>query len=409
MPPVPPVGQEHDLPWDELARTICLQGIELGLDLVGIAPLRTSSQQETLRRHLEALAARGFLSQFLAGPVSQHVDAARVLPSARSLITAAVSYYGPTPPVPPSPPWRGRVARYAWGQDYHPLLRQQLRQLASKLRSLVAAAGGDPQAVQTEVLVDSGTLLDRDAAVAAGLGWIGKNGCLIHPRYGSYLVLGQIVTNLPLPSHTSPLPNRCGSCHRCLDACPTGALVEPGILNANRCLSEWTQRKSLPPEVIRRAMGNMVFGCDICQDVCPWNRKACHGRNTQLQGTDPDVAFPRLDELAAMTGRLFRQRWAGRAAGWRGKWVLARNALIALGNTHAPDALGPLQDAHHHSNPALREAAAWALSAAGRNEPATLLPPLAPAAKTPRSSALAAETPDAGKSGEPPRCPPLPG
>lgn len=350
-------------------------GFEVGLDLVGFA---AAERNLALEQHLIELQSAGYLSQFLPGDPADHTDPERVLPGARSLIVGAVSYLVPVEPEPVRDDeddeqeeqvneLRGRLARFAWVADYHRLLRSRLQALVERLPQIL----GDPaQPVRAAILVDSGRLLDRAAAVAAGLGWIGKNGCLINPTYGSWLVLGQIVTNLPLPPD-KPVPNRCGRCDRCLRACPTRALVRPAVLDAGRCISEWTQRHGEVPQELRAGFGDFIYGCDICQDVCPWNRKARPGRWAQeMNGPVPrDQAFPRLASLLKRSRRELDAELKDRALGWRGSRVLQRNALIALGNSGNPAAIELLADALASNSPLLRSHARDALVCLKRRLP----------------------------------------
>lgn len=353
-------------------------GYELGLDLVGFA---AAERNPALEQHLADLKAAGYLSQFLPGEPSDHTDPERVLPGARSLIVAAVSYLVPVESVwngeprnaqgqegakPEGDPedysnvLRGRLARYTWVSDYHRFLRSRLQVLVDRIPQIISNPALYVSAV---ILVDSSSLLDRAAAAAAGLGWIGKNGCLINPTYGSWLVLGQIVTNLPLPPD-EPLPNRCGTCDRCLRACPTGALVRPGVLNASRCISEWTQRRGEVPPDLQASFGKFIFGCDICQEVCPWNRKARPGRWAQEVGepVKRDQAFPPLAPLLKRSRRELAAEINQRAQGWRGSRILQRNALIALGNSGDPAAIELLADAMTSNSPLLRSQARHSLA-----------------------------------------------
>ncbi|MGE5483013.1 MAG: tRNA epoxyqueuosine(34) reductase QueG [Bacteroidota bacterium] len=347
-----------------LKEAIRTAGYQLGLDLVGFAPAR---YDRDLEQHLVELQSVGYLSQFLPGEPSAHADPERVLPGARSTIAGAVSYLAPVEALEDDDEngthgLRGRLARYTWVPDYHPLLRSRLQALAERLPQITAQQITGQQ-VRAAILVDSGSLLDRVAAVAAGLGWIGKNGCLINPIYGSWLVLGQIVTDLPLPPD-EPIPGRCGRCERCLRTCPTQALVSPGVLEARRCVSEWTQRHGDVPEDLRPRFGNFIFGCDICQDVCPWNQKARPGRWAQEQ-SEPikrDQAFPRLDALLNRSRRELEAELHGRAHGWRGSRVLQRNAIIALGNSGDPAAIELLEQALTSNSPVLRSHARGALA-----------------------------------------------
>ncbi len=227
---------------------------ELGLDVVGAAPAEPYTETE---EHIRERRARGLFAGMrftMAQPeVSCHPET--LLPNARTVVSAALCYYAPGPELQPG---EGRIPRYAWKDPY--------AQLRAKLEELGAAIGGEYR-----VLVDANQHVDREGAARSGVGFYGKNTLLITRRFGSWVVLGTLVTDVAIES-TKPLAIDCGSCRLCIDACPTGALDEPGTLDATRCLSYWTQAPGPIPEEVRAPLEDRVYGCDICQDVCPWNR-----------------------------------------------------------------------------------------------------------------------------------------
>jgi epoxyqueuosine reductase len=286
---------------------------EVGIDVVGAAPAEPYADTE---RHIRERRARGLFADMrftMAQPeVSCHPE--RLLPNARTVISAALCYYAPEPERPSG---HGRLPRYTW-YDAYAELREKLDELGRKLGS------------EYRVLVDENQHVDREAAARAGVGFYGKNTMLITRRFGSWVVLGTLVTDLELEP-TPPLGLDCGECMLCIDACPTGALDEPGTLDATKCLSYWTQSAENMPAEYGPELGAQVYGCDICQDVCPWNRgieKRRHGRRL------PPEAEPHVDlvewleadpaELRARYARLFVPRNDGR--------FLQRNARIALQN-----------------------------------------------------------------------------
>jgi epoxyqueuosine reductase len=288
-----------------------LLGGELGLDAVGVA--RAEAYDET-ERHIRRRRARGLFAGMkftIAHPeVSCHPEL--LLPGARSVVSAALCYWQPEAPLRPG---RGRLARYTWYDAYH--------ELRTKLDAFGKRLGG-----AYRVLVDANQHVDREAAARSGVGFYGKNTMLITRRHGSWVVLGTLVTDVEL-APTPPLAADCGECRLCLDACPTGALDEPGTLDANRCLAYWTQAPAAVPEPYRAELGAQVYGCDICQDVCPWNR----GVEKRRAGLPPSEAghvdlraWLEADgrALVAAHDRLYvpqkEPRW------------LRRNALVALGN-----------------------------------------------------------------------------
>ncbi len=323
-----------------------------GLDLISALPAGPAPDFDRYQAWLDQGHAAGMT--YLARPdaVERRADPRRLLPAAQTVLIVACSYAGP--PLPALPALHGRVSRYAWGPDYHQDLLHRLEKL---IQSLQNETGPFP----SRCAVDTAAILERSWARAAGLGWIGRHTNLIHPQLGSYLFLGVALLALPLPEiQPTPLPDRCGNCTRCLDACPTGALVAPHQLDARRCLSYLTieHRGALPLE-LRSSLGDRLFGCDACQEACPWNR-----RPTAAHQTDPLPALATLE----LTGLLqqdeaaFRTRFRTTPL-WRATWEgLARNAAVVLGNQHDPAARPALQQAAQmHPSPLVREHALWAL------------------------------------------------
>ena len=315
---------------------------ELGLDVVGAAPVAAYEETE---RHIRERKARGLFADMrftIARPeVSCHPE--RLLEGARSVVSAALCYWAEEGELPPG---HGRLPRYTWWDAYS-TLRERLDDLGSRL-------GGEYR-----VLVDANQHVDREAASRSGVGFYGKNTMLITRRFGSWVVLGTLVTQAELEP-TPPLDLDCGSCTLCIEACPTGALDEPGVLDATRCLSYWTQSSEPIPEPYREELGAQVYGCDICQDVCPWNRGIEKRRvgEEPPAGAEPHVSLVDWleagdDELAERYDRLFVPRNNPR--------YLRRNALVALGNTHDSRMRGVAERWVRTDDPLLREYAKWAL------------------------------------------------
>jgi len=346
------------------------EGQRLGFDLIGVGPARPpETDLDAYRAWLDrgehgemAYMARpdhrgehGEMA-YMARPdrVARRADPTLILPGARSVVCVAVNY-NPGPP-PPARPLHGRVSRYAWGQDYHGWMAERLEALAALIR---AEVGGD---VRTRAYVDSGPLLERALAVQAGLGFIGKNTCLVHPRLGSWLFLGEILLEAELPPTGPAMPPRCGTCTRCLDACPTGALVAPYRLDARRCLSYLTieLKGSIPPS-LRPLLGDRIFGCDTCQEVCPWQRFARPTGVAAFGVSVPERAAPLLTELLSLDEAGFRERFVGTAILRLGRGRLLRNVAVALGNAGDPGAVPALRAALSDPDPLVREHAAWAL------------------------------------------------
>jgi epoxyqueuosine reductase len=299
-----------------LTESVKALALELGFDLVAIGPADPPEHGAALRRWVEAghAATMGYLARRL----EERLDPRRVLPGARSVLCVALNYYQGEPA---DASWRP-VARYAWGRDYHDVIAPRLERLAAHL----AEAGG----ARSRGYVDTGPVLERDLAARAGLGWVGKNTMLLHPRLGSWFFLGVLLTTAEL-ARDAPLADRCGSCRACLDACPTGAFVAPYVLDARRCISYLTieHRGDIDPD-LQPAMAGWQFGCDICQDVCPWNRKAPTTAQAEFV---PEAAYPGAEAVSAMDDADFRRHFAGtpilraKAAGMR------RNALIYWKNS----------------------------------------------------------------------------
>ncbi len=338
---------------EALAERVKATGRGLGFDLVAVGPADPPEHAAAFEAWLDAgyAGTMGYLERGRA----KRLDPRRVLPGARSVVACALNYYQGPNPEENGP---AHVARYAWGADYHAVMEPRLREL---LADLEAAGPG----TRGRVYVDTGPVLERDLAARAGLGWVGKNTMLLHPALGSFFFIGVIVTTAEL-AFDSPLPDRCGTCTRCLTACPTGAFPAPYVLDARRCISYLTieHRGPIPAE-LRADVGELAFGCDICQDVCPWNRRAPVTAESAFVARD----LPRLAELAALTDEEYGSRLRGsplRRARRRG---LARNAAVALGNSGDPAALPALTRALDDADPDVRAHAAWALERlAGRGE-----------------------------------------
>jgi epoxyqueuosine reductase len=304
-------------------------------------------------------------------PERAHVASApqRLLPWVRSLLVLGVSYYVDAPLMPDDGVLRGRVARYAWGTDYHDLLRGMMRGLIAD----IARAVGRPLMAGT--LVDTARIVDRAAAARAGLGWYGKNTCIIATRdTGSYLFLAEVPLDLDLEPDT-PLRKSCGTCAACMAACPTHAIPAAYVLDTPRCISYLTiEHHGTIPAELRPKIGDWVFGCDICQDVCPPNRHVLPLGPPALQPRDVDDAYPALIPLLTMTVQEYRDRFRGRAVKRAKREGLARNAAVALGNSGDRAAVPALTAALAcHDAALVRAHAAWALGQLGGHAARTAL------------------------------------
>ncbi|MCL5995512.1 MAG: DUF1730 domain-containing protein [Chloroflexi bacterium] len=356
--------------------------LEHGFDLVGVAPAGPTPGGQAFMDWLSV----GYAGEmgYLARDPQRRLDPRMVLPGVRSILIAGVSY--DTQAVPHDvlrDPSRGRIARYAWGADYHDIITPRLRALGERL------------AQRSRAYVDTGPLLERAWATRCGLGFVGKNTCLIHRTRGSYLFLGAVLLgeeiegerrgegergrggeeereengneklegNNPSISHSPSLPG-CGECTRCLVACPTQAFPAPGVLDARRCISYLTiELKETIPVELRPLMGNWIFGCDVCQDVCPYVRRfstPTHERAFYPAGVER--AAPRLLDVLALDRAGFNARFKGTPLMRAKRRGLLRNACVAAGNWGSPEALPALQNLLHDDEPLLREHAAWAIA-----------------------------------------------
>ncbi len=274
-----------------------------------------------------------------------------VLPNTRSVIVAAMNYHNQSPQ-PETP----RIARYAWGsEDYHTLLRRRLKELAMLLRTTWPDE-------RTRVVVDTAPLLERDFARLAGIGWVGKNTMLISRSIGSWFFLGAILTTAELTYDQPFEGDYCGTCTRCLQACPTDAFPEPHVLDSNRCISYLTieRRDKSVDEVLRSGIGDWLFGCDICQEVCPWNRFAPNHSDTAFEPRD-DLITPDLLQLLSMDEDGFQRQFSGTALERTGRDTIVRNAAIVAGNQRCREAIPQLTRLLEDVSDVVREAAGWAM------------------------------------------------
>jgi len=334
-------------------------GLAIGFDRVGVSPAEPTPRSEFLREWL----ARGFAGEmeYLARRQQERVDPRRVLEGARSIVAVSLLQ---DPAIAATSPGRtvGTIARYAGGDDYHEVLRERLRAYEEGLRALAG------RSIRSRSYVDTGPVLERAHCARAGLGWIGKNTCLIDPELGSHLLLGVVITDLALrPS--SPEPDHCGTCRACLDACPTQAIVEPYVLDATRCLSYATiEQRGAIPEPMREAQGNRVFGCDLCQEVCPWNTRS--GRRVppdpfslrERLAPRPEWRAPALEWLLSLDEEGWRRATRGTAMRRPGHRGMLRNALVAAGNSDEPELIPLLRRHAGSDDPLLTDHAAWALA-----------------------------------------------
>ena len=355
----------------DLAGRICDRARDLEFDLVGVAP---ASLEHHGAAHLDGYL--GWIAQgyhggmgYMVRPdrVERREDPTRILPGAASVICVGLNYYpGALDPELGRDPARGLISNYAWGLDYHDVMIPRLERLAEFACTELSARLG--RKVSHRVYVDTGPVLERAYAAQAGLGFVGKNTCLIHPKTGSWVFLGEILVDAEITPTSARVGIGCGTCRKCLDACPTGALVRPYVLDARRCISYLTiELKGAIPYSLRPLMGNWVYGCDVCQTVCPWQRFARPTGEAHFLAGGSDYAAPELLDLMAMDEDGFRQRYDGTPIERIGRRRLVRNAAVALGNWGSPRAIPVLARAlsSRDEDPLVRGHAAWALGRIG--------------------------------------------
>jgi len=337
-------------------------GRRLGFTAIGFAPAQPPKHADTYLKWLEA-GHHGEMS-WMARPdaVRRRLDPHEALADCQTVIVTSLSYAPASVSAGPDSvncePDHPIVARYASGIDYHDWFEERLDGLAEEVRAI------DPDALVRRY-VDYGPVLERDHAQRAGLGWIGKNSMLINPRLGSWFLLGELLTTLDIEPDPPFVPDHCGTCRRCIDACPTDAILEGRVIDSRRCISYLTiELRGSIPEELRPAIGSRVFGCDICQDVCPWNSEPEPGDQTALKPGKP-AEFPTLrkwaEELLELDADAYREAYRGSPLARPGRDAMLRNLCVGLGNSGRPDAIPVLRRCLDDDSELVREHAAWAL------------------------------------------------
>ena len=341
-----------------LTQRIQAHAHELGFELVGIIP---AARSETIARYRQWVK-NGYAGEmlYLEKHLPLKTDVRQLLAEAKSVISLAMNYYTVDPPKAlAEDPERGQISRYAWGDDYHELIRNRLLELVQFIKQAAETE------LKTRVCVDTAPVIEREYAQKAGIGWIGKNTNLIHWRSGSWYFLSEILVSVALESETPTFRGSCGTCTRCIEECPTDAIIEPNLLDSRRCISYLTiELKESIPKQLRPKMENLIFGCDICQEVCPWNSKAVPTPEPGFHPRDGNLA-PKLLSLIGMTQQEFSRRFKGSPIKRAKRRGFLRNVLVAIGNWGDRRAVPALKGALTDGEPLIRSHAAWALGRIG--------------------------------------------
>jgi len=348
----------------DLQRDFVAYAMSIGVDKIGFTtPAPFTELKNRLRRQQEL----GYQSGFEESDIQKRTEPLQLLDEAESIVAIAVAYPSrmQNAPIGKRGARRGIFCRASWGVDYHTALRERLKLLSTWLEEHV-------KGVRIESMVDTGALVDRAVAERAGIGWSGKNCSIITPEFGSYVYLGELITNIPF-APDKPMEDECGDCRLCLDVCPTGALIQGGQLDAQRCIAFLTQTKGTLPDEFRSHIGNRLYGCDTCQTVCPKNKGKINWIHEEFI-PDPELAKPLLTPLLTITNREFKGRFGHVSGSWRGKKPIQRNAILALAHfkeeAAIPDLIALL---HNDDRPVIRGTAAWALGKIGGDTAQTAL------------------------------------
>lgn len=331
----------------------------IGIDKIGFT---TAAPFLELKNRLRRQQELGYQSGFEESDVEKRTEPLLLLDRAESIISIAIAYPSKMTDSPKGKKGerRGIFARASWGMDYHHVLREKLQLLEKYISEKM------PNATMRS-MVDTGELVDRAVAERAGIGWSGKNCSVITPEFGSYVYLGEMITNIPFEPDV-PMEDQCGDCTICLDACPTGALIQGGQLNAQRCIAFLTQTKKPVPEEFRAKIGNRVYGCDTCQTICPKNKGKYNLHQPAFQ-PEPELAKPLLLPMLSLSNREFKETYGHMSGSWRGKNPIQRNAILALAHFKDESAVPTLTDLLvNDPRPVIRGTVAWALGQIGTRE-----------------------------------------
>jgi len=308
-----------------VSKSIKEKALEIGFDLIGISPVDSFPENQFYKVWL----AKGFAGEmkYMEKEPDKRENIRNILPEAKSVISCGLNYNTNYPySMNETEKQKGWISRYAWGGDYHDIMKKKLQILLEFIKA------NSPQEIEARVYVDTGPVLERVYGKYSGIGWFGKNTCLINQKVGSWIFVGEIITNIEL-DYDNPAPDRCGKCTRCIDACPTGALLEPYVLDSRLCISYLTiEFRGIIPVELGGKIGNNIFGCDICQDVCPWNRRAKVTDESSFQPRE-GLFNPDLAALSKLTEEDFRMVFKGNPIKRAKRKGLLRNIVVAMGNS----------------------------------------------------------------------------
>lgn len=348
----------------EFKRELIEYSKKIGIDKIGFT---TAKPFDELRNRLIQQQELKFQSGFEESDIEKRVRPELIFEKPQSIISIALAYPSKLKDAPKGKKGerRGIFCRASWGTDYHVVLREKLQLLEIFMKEKVPGT-------LTKIMVDTGELSDRAVAERAGIGWSGKNTSIITPEFGSYVYLGEMISNLPFEPD-QPMEDQCGTCNKCVEFCPTGALVQGGQLDSKRCVAFLTQTKGFLPDEFREKIGNRIYGCDTCQTVCPKNKGIDFHFHKEME-PDPQTAKPLLKPLLTISNKDFNNRFGHVSGSWRGKKPIQRNAILALAHFKDETALpGLISVMQEDPRPVIRGTAAWAIGKIGGDQAAAVL------------------------------------
>lgn len=344
---------------EQLKQELIAYSKKIGVDKIRFT---TADVFQELKERLKQQQENNYQSGFEKGTIEERTEPKKLMPSAQSIIAIALAYPSRLPNAPKSTKEepRGLFCRASWGMDYHEVLRDRMNKLTAFLSERV-------EGFTYRSMVDTGELSDRAVAERAGIGFSAKNSFVITPEFGSYVYLGEVITNIPfLPDEA--VEDSCGTCTKCIDSCPTGALVQGGQLNAQRCIAYLTQTKDFLPDEFRSKIGNRIYGCDTCQLVCPKNKGMDFHLHEEME-PDPEIVKPLLKPLLKMSNKEFKAKFGLISGSWRGKKPIQRNAILAIAHYKTTSAVPDLIELMETDpRPVIRGTAAWAIGKIGLPE-----------------------------------------